>query len=73
MFYVVQWGYEVFGQGLSEEEALTMARENGLTFELENVKHISGSSRKLVTAEGDELANGMIVILTESQKNQYWD
>jgi len=79
-FYVAQWGTEIFGVGETEAEALQDARENHLQFDDSDVKHISGTAkfgcgngRKLVTAEGDELAKGMIVVMTEEQKAQYWD
>lgn len=78
-FYVAQYGCAIFGIGDSEEMARIDARKNGLQFNDSDVNHISGSSLcgdkknyKLVTAEGNELSFGMIIIMTEEQKNLYW-
>lgn len=73
-FYVAQWGFEIFGEGLSEIDALKSARQNALQFDDSDVKHPAHNNHgKLVTKEGDELSNGMIVVMTESEKSQYWD
>ena len=78
-FYVAQYGCAIFGIGNSEESALRDARINGLCFNDSEVTHISGfalsgdkKNYKLVTAEGNELTFGMIIIMTEQDKKLYW-
>ena len=79
-YYVAQYGCAIFGIGDSEESALQDARDNNLEFNDSDINHISGLSLcgdkknyKLVTTEGNELAFGMIIIMTEEQKNHYWN
>jgi len=78
-FYVAQYGCAIFGIGDSEETARADARDNGLQFDDLEVNHVSGSALcgdkknyKLVTAEGNELTYGMIICMSEQDKNLYW-
>lgn len=82
-FYVAQWGFEIFGEGSTEQNAVKSARENGLNFEDCDLNHIATrggnaqgfeqiGSHKLVTRTGSELSQGMIVVMTEEEKNLYW-
>jgi hypothetical protein len=78
-YYVAQYGCAIFGIGETEEKAIQDARDNGLEFSGSEVNHISGSALcgdkknyKLVTAEGNELTYGMIICMSEEQKNLYW-
>lgn len=78
-YYVAQYGCAIFGIGETEESALRDARDNNLEFSDSEVNHISGSAlcgdkknHKIVTVEGNELAFGMIIVMTEQDKKIYW-
>lgn len=65
MKFVIQYGYDIFGHGDTEEEAIVEAKSNGLDGDTSNLPHFAGSvpSRggKLMTNHG-ELHDGQIIV-----------
>lgn len=71
--YVVQFGFDVLGEGNSEEQAVADARFNGAEFD-HAARFLSprgGKSAGVLMTDDGELAHGQVILISAEEYEKY--